>query len=154
MSERTMRRNEGIDGAASRRFRLVGAAHLGLAAITNVVTGWALLYLGTTNQLVRWAFTDLDTYVSAQLVVREADLVVAVATTGALVAGAALVLVGAATIPVVHRVVYDRRPAWWGPAGVASAVNPLAAPLACVAIVLLWLERRMQKEGRLPAVLS
>lgn len=131
------------DRAASRRFRTAGAAHLGLAGVANIATGVALLYLGATNRLVRWALTDLDTYVSAQRLVRDGNLVAEVATTGALVAGATLVVVGAAALLVGYRVVRNRRPARWGPAGVASAVNPLATPLACIALVLLWLDRRL-----------
>jgi len=133
------------DGAAGRRFRTVGAAHLGLAGVANVATGVALLYLGATNRLVQWALTDLDTYVSPQRVVRDGNLVADVATTGALLAGATLVVLGAAALLVGYRVVQDRRPTRWGPAGVASAVNPLAAPLACVALVLLWLDGRLSE---------
>lgn len=139
----TERVRQARDGVAGRRFRTVGAAHLGLAGVANVATGVALLYLGATNRLVRWALTDLDTYVSAQRLVRDGNLVAEAATTGTLLAGATLVAVGAAALLVGYRVAHNRRPTRWGLAGVASAMNPLATPLACVALVLLWLDGRL-----------
>lgn len=150
MSERVVQTSSMAD---SRRFRIVGAAHLGLAAGINITTGLALLYLGATNQLVRLAFTDLDTYVSPQILVRDANLVAGVATTGALVAGVILVVLGVVTLLVVHRVIHDRRPTWWRAGSVASAVNPLATPLAGIAIVLLWIGRQLRDEDRLSSAL-
>lgn len=133
------------EGATTRRVRIVGGVHLVLAGLIDIATGAALLYLGGTGRLVRWAFAELDTYLSPQRVVADGELVATVATTGALLAGVALVLVGAAALTIGYRTVRDRPPSWWAPVGVGSAVNPLALPPAAIAVVLLWIDSRLDE---------
>lgn len=145
MSEPVVRSS---DGTPPRQLRLVGALHLGLAGVVNIATGVVLVYLGANDRLVRWAIANLDTYVSPQRLVADAELVVAVATVGALVVGATLVLIGAVTLSIGYRIRQDRRPGWWWPAGVGSAMNPLALPLVCIALVVLWMDTQQWEVER------
>lgn len=149
--------SSGIDGDIETDrgwFYVVGTVHLGLAGVGNIATGLALAVLGTTDTLVRWAFVDLDTYVSGQFLMRNGELLTTLATTGAILVGLVLVLVGAATLASFYRVVTDRRPTWWGPASVLSGLNPLVTPLAGVALVLLWIDRDLRTGGRLAGVVA
>lgn len=146
--------NDGVDGpkddrTVARRFRVAGSVHLGLAGLINTLTGGILLYLGTTERLVRLAFAELETYVSKQLLVEQGDTIVALATTGAIFVGVALVLIGLATLSVVGPSLDGRRPSYWGAAIVGSLLNPLAAPLAGLAFILLWIDGRLEVDGPL-----
>jgi hypothetical protein len=138
-------RTTGTGAAATaddrRLFRLVGAVHLGLAGAGNLAAGVGLAYLGATGRLVRMAFAGLDAYVTQQTLVREAPAVAAVAETGALVAGVVLALVGVAGLAAAVAAARDPRSRWWLPASLAALLDPLVAPLALVAAVLLWLGR-------------
>jgi len=128
-------------GIDRRRFRTVGAVHLGLAAAVNLVAGLALVYLGATSRLVRWAFVELDTYLTAETLVRDATTVAAVARPGAVLVGAALVVSAVAAALVALGTARDRRPGRWLPTAAVAALNPLATPLALIAAALLWLGR-------------
>lgn len=123
------------------RYRTIGAVHLGLTAAANLATGLGLVYLGATGRLVRWALTELDTYVSEPTLVREAVLVASAATTGAVLVGLALLTLGGAAAIVAVGAARGRRTRWWVPVSVASVLNPLTVPLAFAAAVLLWLGR-------------
>jgi hypothetical protein len=122
-------------------FRTIGAVHLGLAGGVNFAVGAGLIYFEVTGGLLRLAFAELDTYVSDQTLIREAGTVAAAAGTGAILAGVVLAVLGAAGIAVAVGAVSGRRRNWWVPASLASALDPLVAPLAFVAAVLLWLGR-------------
>lgn len=123
------------------RLRTLGAAHLALAAVANLAAGLALLSLGLSDRLTRLAFLGLETYATGQTIVKEADAVVFVTTTGATLVGVALLAVGAAGALAATDVVRDRRRRWWAPASVVSGLNPLAAPLSFIAVVFLQLGR-------------
>jgi len=129
------------EAGARSRYRLVGSAHVALAVLVNGVTGSALVYLGLEGGLIRWAFGTLERYVSAQTLLRNADLVVSLATTGVTVAGAAVLVLGA-VLPVLARTgLVGEQSTWHLGVSAVSAVNPLALPLTFVGTVLLYLGR-------------
>lgn len=128
-----------LDGDTARKFRTVGALHLGLAAAVNLASGAALIHLGSTDQLIRPVFIQLDAHTTSYAVLREATTVVTLVTTGAILAGAILAVLSAVAALIVLRAFRARGGRSWAPVSLASAINPLAAPLALIAAVLLWL---------------
>lgn len=132
-----------VFGSADRvhvthRTRTVGALHLALAGVVNFATGVGLAYASVSGRLMRFLFYNLDHYVTTMTVLARAEDVVFVATDVALVAGLALTALGVAQVRYSRGAYRGRR--WnrslrWSTAG---AVNPLALPLALIAVASLY----------------
>lgn len=122
--------------------RTVGAAHLFFAGATNVATGAALAGLSASGRLLPPAIDDVGRYVSPATALRYGDFLAVAATDGALLAGAALVCLGALACVVSWRSVRRRRSWRSGLAlAVCNGANPLALPACFVAFALLVVSR-------------
>ncbi|MFB6138224.1 MAG: hypothetical protein ABEJ42_07810 [Halobacteriaceae archaeon] len=122
------------------RYRRVAAVHLGLAGLVSLALGLALVVLGSAGELVRPAFALAGRYVSAQTLLRDAPTYAWLATRVAPVVGGALAVTGAGALLAVRGTLRDagvRRPV---AAALLVAWNPLALPLAAIAVALLLLD--------------
>ena len=124
------------------RHRQLGLAALGLTALTNLISGMTLLYLSTSHRLTRIAFTYLEAVLTGPAIVRSAETIVVTTTTGALLGGCVLVILGVAVGSLVVRCVRSGlRRTWLVLAGVVSMVNPLAAPFGLASVLLFVIDQ-------------
>jgi len=112
--------------------------HFALAAVIDVVTGLALVVLGLQGTLLGVLFTELDAYLTGNALLVRGEAVAVVATVILPLVGVVLVVVGvAAGLSASGAWKFDsdrRRTA----AGLAAAINPLALPIAVVAVALQY----------------
>lgn len=125
-----------------------GALHLFFAGAVNVAAGAWLAYLAYTDRLLSAAIQNASLYVTKATALRRGQLLALLATDGALVVGALVVLVGLTGCAVAWEGAFRRRSLRRCLlAGVCNACNPLALPLALVGIVLVGASRTEFADG-------
>lgn len=138
------RRNVGEREEFEHRYRSVAGLHLLLAGALNLAVGTALVALSALDRTLFVAFDRLDLYASSEWVLRNAETVASAVTVGLAVLGVYFVAVGAAEAYVGRRVRSEAGADRWRE-GVAVAAlgapNPLALPVAGIAVALLLLGR-------------
>ena len=139
------RRSAATESAPRSLYRTVGACSLGAAGVVHTGLGVALFLLGWTSWLVHWTFLQGQRYVTGHTIVRMAESIATIATTGAILLGLLLVAIGVTTVWVAVVAGRDGGSTWWIPASLGALLNPLTAPLGVVAATLLWLDRRSRR---------
>jgi hypothetical protein len=128
------------------RVRRLGGAHFVAAGAVTLATGLALCYAGVSQRLLWAVVASGERYVSSVAFLRDGYLFARLATEGAVLAGLALLVLGAASVYGGWLVVADR-PSRGRLASGASLLNPLALPLVLVGAALVGLSRRYEYDG-------
>ena len=140
-----LQRSESAESDPGSLYRTVGTCSLGAAGVVHAGLGVALLLLGWTNWLVHWSFVQGQRYVTGHTIVRMAEPIATVATTGAILLGLLCVAVGVATVWGALVAGRDEGSTWWIPTSLGALLNPLAAPLGVVGATLFWLDHRSRR---------
>lgn len=120
--------------------RTTGWVHLCLAGATNVATGAALTGLAVSGRLLA-AVVDGVEYVSPATALRYGNLLATLATDAAFAAGLALVVLGVAACVGGYAARRGRPTRRVFALAICTGVNPLALPVAFVAVALLAVSR-------------
>lgn len=117
--------------------RTLGAGHLALAGAIDATTGAVVAYLALTDRLVVPVLTVLSGTVLPYEALRMGNRTVVLVSTGALVAGIVLCLVGVCQVVLSRAALEGRRWRASAAAAVGGVVNPIALPVAAIAVTFL-----------------